>query len=482
MAHVQDALLDDDRSPGVEAHLNRCAACRDFAARLDALRTGAALLGDVVAPAPAADLAERVLSHVRTAGDGAGRQSDAPAHGYGYGAGAGVGVGERRRPWLTDAARRSLIRSTAIAAAALLVVGAMAVLARPGDDRHDVLLASAERTEAAGSARVTVEGETELAVPVEHVAPGNGGEGPARAARPPFEAFPPHVRGPMEEQWARAMAEFERQLAAFHAQVDEAIRRGQEQIDRALREAFGGGGRPPLPSPPTTRPAAPPRPPSALSLRFGVTAGGELDFRGRANLQGTVRPVVPASSLEGAPAGFAVSVDGRHAAVRAADGAWAQVQSGSGPVGSVLLEPGAVGRILRNAEGEVEDLGQADLDGTRVSRYRFDVDPSAMVRTKLAEHHWTAEAAVDGDGRVRALRLQSRGGVDRTSPLTWRADVTLRLHDFGTPVGPRPAAAAQAQAQGEGQAGTATSRSSVLVHPFGPSVAASLQAASSKTR
>ena len=468
MAHVQHALLDDERSPEVEAHLRRCPACRDFAARLDAVRTSAAGLGDVLAPPAPGDLADRVLAHVRA--DGAERHAGAPAR-----------PEARQGPWLTEAARRSLTRSAAIAAALLLVVGALAVLARPDEERHDVLLASAERTEAAGTAKVTVEGETELAVPVEHVAPGNGGAGPVRAARPPFEAFPPEVRGHMEAQWARAMAEFERQLAVFQAQVDEAIRRSQEQIDRALRDAFGGSGRPPSSRPSAAPPtsAAPPRPPTALSLRLAVAAGGTVDFRGRAQLQGTVRPAVPASSLEASATGFAVSVDGRHAAVQAPDGSWAQAQSqsGSGPLGSVLLEPGAVGRILRNAEGEVEELGEADVDGARVRRYRFEVDPSALLRTELSDQRWTAEATVDADGRVRSLRLQSRGGVDRKSPLTWRTDVTLRLHDFGTPVGPRPAAAAEAR--GNAAAG---SRSSVLVHPFGPSVSASLQSASSKSR
>ncbi|HVF74110.1 MAG TPA: hypothetical protein VM938_03605 [Acidimicrobiales bacterium] len=466
---MQDALLNDERTPDVEAHLDRCPACADVAARIDAVRTNAGALGQVLAPPAPAGLADRVLDHVRS-GDGAAVRQ---------------GVAPRRGPWLTDAARHSLTRSTAIAAALLLVVGALAVLARPEDDRgDDVLLASAERTEAAGTAQVTVEGETELLVPVEYVAPGNGGRGPVQAARPPFEAFPPEVRVAMEAQWAQAMAEFERGLAAFQAQVDEAIRRGQEQIDRALRDAVGGGGGGGSGRPPSTRPTtppraagAPPKPPSSLSLRMAVSAGGTTDFRGRVNLEGTVRPAVPATALEAGPAGFAVSVDGRQAALRRPDGSWAALQSSSGPLGAVLLEPGAVGRILRSSEGDVETLGDAELDGSRVRRYRFEVDPAALVRTEFADQHWTAEASVDSDGRVRALRLQARGGVDRRSPLTWQSDVTVRLRDFGTPPAPRPAGAVAPQGTVAGGG-----RSSVLVHPFGPTVAASLESSSSESR
>lgn len=211
---------------------------------------------------------------------------------------------------------------------------------------------------------------------------------------------------------------------------------------------------------------------------MALRAGGVVDFRGRAEVAGSVQSAVPtAGPGTGAPAGFSVSVDGGQAAVRGPEGAWAQVGTGAGPLGSVLLEPGAVTRILRGAHGDVEPLGDATVDGARVRRYRFDVEPEALLRADLAKQELQAEAAVDDAGRVRMLHLLARGGVEGRSPLTWRADVTVRLGDFGTPVGGRAPGAAEATATLAPQA-----RSSVLVHPFGPVVAASLRSTSSNGR
>lgn len=474
MAHsaVQDALLDDDLTPDVEAHLEQCSACADFAGRLETVRKQAVTARQVLAPPPPDRLADRIIERVRT-------ETTTPS----------LTRERRRRSWLDDTVRRSLMRSAAVAAVVLLVTGVLAVLADQdgGDQRHDVLLASAERTEAAGTAEVTVEGHTELAVPVERDERENG----ARPGSPEFESFPPEVRQYMEQQWARIMADFERQLAAFEAQVDETIRRGQEQIDRALREAFENFGqgaprtpqdttpeRPRRPGRPTPQDrGTPPAPPDRLSLRVDLTAGGQVDFRGRAHLEGSLRPTVPSAGVEGTPTGFAVSVDGADAAVRGGNGSWARVEADAGPLGSVLLDPGAVGRILRGAKGDVEVVGEGEVGGAPVRRYRFDVDADALVRAELADQEWEAEAAVDAEGRVRTLRLRSRGGVRSDDRLTWHTDVTLHLRNFGTALGARAAGAADA-----GATVAPAAQSSVLVHPFGPSVAASLQSASSKSR
>lgn len=469
---VQDALLDDDLTPDIEAHLEQCSACADFAGRLETIRRQALAAGPVLAPAAPDDLADRVLAGLRLEAT----PSTAAA---------------RRRPWPPEAVRRSLMRSAAVAAVLMLVVGVLALVADDNaDTRHDVLLASAERTEAAGTADVTVEGHTELAVPVEHDEGEDGGG--ARPGSPEFEAFPPEVQRHMEQQWARIMAEFERQLTAFERQVDESIRRGQEQIDQALRDAFENFGqgaprrpgetqRPERPPQPTTSAPTdkerPPAPPDRLSLRVDLSAGGQVDFRGRANLEGSVRPTIPSAGVDAAPAGFAVSVDGGNAAVRGGTGSWARVDADAGPLGTVLLDPGAVGRILRGAEGDVEAVGEGDVDGAHVRRYRFDVDADALVRAELADQDWEAEAAIDDEGRVRSLRLRSRGGVHDRSPLTWQTDVTVHLRNFGTAVGARAAGAADPRSTVSPAA-----RSSVLMHPFGPSVAASLESASSKSR
>lgn len=469
---VQDALLDDDVTPDIEAHLEQCSACAAFAGRLETIRRKVDVARPLLAPAPPGDLADRIVDRMR-----------APT--------TGTPSGARPRAWPPEAVRRSLVRSAAVAAVLMLLVGLLAVVADHDEDgRHDVLLASAERTEAAGTAEVTVEGHTELGVPVEHEEQGDGVA--ARPGSPELEAFPPEVHRYMEQQWARIMAEFERQMTAFERQVDESIRRGQEQIDQALREAFenfgqgapgrpGEAQRPERPSRPTTSAPGdkerPPAPPDRLSLRVDLSAGGQVDFRGRANLEGSVRPTVPSAGVDAAAAGFAVSVDGGNAAVRGSNGSWARVDVDPGPLGAVLLDPGAVGRILRGARGDVDVVGEGEVDGAHVRRYRFDVDADALVRAELAEQEWEAEAAVDDEGRVRTLRLRSRGGVHARSPLTWHTDVTVHLRNFGTAVDARAAGAAEAR-------GTVSpaARSSVLVHPFGPSVAASLESASSKSR
>ena len=468
---VQDALLHDDLTPGIEAHLEQCSACADFAGRLETLRRQAVTARPALAPAAPDDLADRVLA------------------GLGITASPSTAVA-RRRPWPPEAVRRSLMRSATVAAVLMLLVGVLAVVADQNEDNSpDVLLASAEQTEAAGTAEVTVEGHTELAVPVDQDEGGNGAA--ARPGAPEFEAFPPEVHRHMEQQWTRIMAEFERQMTAFERQVDESIRRGQEQIDQALRDAFENFGqgaprgpgetRPERPSRPTTSAPGnkerPPAPPDRLSLRVDLSAGGQVDFRGRANLEGSVRPTVSNAGIDAAPAGFALSVEGRDAAGRGGNGSWARVDAEAGPLGAVLLDPGAVGRILRGAQGDVDVVGEGEVDGAHVRRYRFDVDADALVRAELADQEWEAEAAVDDEGRVRTMRLRSRGGVHERSPLTWQTDVTVHLRNFGTAVGARAAGAADARSTVSPAA-----RSSVLVHPFGPSVAASLESTSSKSR
>jgi hypothetical protein len=323
-------------------------------------------------------------------------------------------------------ARRFVPGLGALVAACLVLVAAAVVLRR-GDTEspRTVLAAAAKRTEAAGSARLRVRGETTFTLPV----PSRGGA----PRTPDFAAVPVELRAGVEARWESALAEFERALAAYEDEVQRLV----DETDALLRNPFGARPtRPARPLRPTRPPRptpAPPVPPATLETTVRLDARGEVAFGERLRLAGDVG----AGGL--VPFQLATGPDGSEVVVR---GRWAVAGDAAAPWGRVLGDPRGVVGLVATATA-VRDLGGG--------RYAFTAGATA------------GEATVSADGLLAAVALDGTGS---TGGATWRSVVSVELSDPGAPVGPGgidpkiPARPAPARGP------------SAVLFPLGPGVAA----------
>jgi hypothetical protein len=457
----------DGRLAAAQPHLRGCAACRRFA---EANATVLRLVPQLV-PAASADLADRVLARVGAveAGPPPVRRLDGARHSRARTA------AERR--WLRP--RPPVLPVVAASIALLLALGGLVIGTTPGRSPEDVLLVAARQTVAEGSAEVDIEARAEVVLPVP--------EGDGLAA-PDLAAAPEELHAQVEAEWARvladfdrAMAEFELELQAFQAALDRTVEERQRQIDEQLRELersfgqpgdrWGGPGAPPPPPPaPRDRPVAPPRPqapgaperpaphppslPESVRAGFTARAHGTIGF---ADLELGLRGAVDGRVRD---ADFELAVRGGQALLLQPDGTWVSLPGPFGPLGSVLLDPGAIERVLTSPAGPVEAAGTATVEGERLERYRFRVDAQAL--GEAAEGQVDAEAWIDRDGRLRHLTLDT----DRIEAgARWRTHVGLRLSGFASPV-PRPELPAPSTAL------PIPERPAQLTYPLGPAVRA----------
>lgn len=456
-ATVRSAVLDDEADrPEVQRHLARCEECSHFADEVARIVSVAPTLY----PHGASEgLADRVVAAVQAA----------PA--------VATDPRARRRGLWADV-RQPLLRSTAVAAVLLLILGVLAV-ARYDDDpssEQRVLLAAATATEEAGTAEVRVDGSVSVAVP----RPADASAGTAGAAQ--FRGLPPELEAHFEREWSRIMAEFERQLAEWERQVEQVFEQFDRQMEEFERQFGSGGGRPGGARPPTApRPPAPPAPPAApdrergrptlpdvLDASFSIRGHGALAFAGDLGIEGTVEPsggnIVTARGAS-TSAGFRLVARGDEVVVRQPDGSWRRLPGAAGPLGAVVLRPGAVPRILRAATGDIERLG----DG----RFRFEVDASDVVTVKgsALRERYQAEVWIGPDNRVQRLAVSSRGTIQDQ---TWQTLLTLELGAYGSAQvnadAPPPAT------RGADSSETAIETdASLVVYPFGPTIAATLR-------
>lgn len=505
---VRSILADGDTTPEVVDHLGACPSCRSFAAALDHV---VALAPSLAAP-PADGLADRILAGLGDNGDEhtdvtapttASRSTgatDAPRT-------APTVIPLRRRPW--DGALR---RVTAVAAVLMLLAGAVTVALQTTreDDPRAIVLASAERTAAEGSADLQVAAEAEVVLAVPDTEPGTV------PPDPDFANAPAEMQAHLRAQWQVTIDEFHRQLDQFHADVDAALQEYQrlvEEWQRQLAESmhqFGDAFRdgappddgsepafeppalPPMPDMPLPpgAPAAPPGPstapppaaPTSVSARVAVQARGAIAFGDGLRLDGFAAPAGQATV--GDDARFDLRVSGGAAVYRGPDGRWAQLPDTAGPLGGVVLDPGVVISILSAAGEDVEFVGEVDGEGSaRLRHYRFTVPGSAVPGAALdvstnaeawTAEAWTAEAWIDADGRTRRLELATDAVVDDAGT-TWRTRVDLRLSAFGggQDIAPLPT---PADTMG------LPSRSSMLIYPFGANIAATADATAEVNR
>ena len=455
----QEAIAFDDlEAPALEhlAHCEACATLADDMRRLDAL---ALELADI----PPDDLADRVLS-------GLGQLPDPTVVAF-RPRGARSGA-------LRDASRSLGVRLTA--AAAVLVL-AVAVLTVVGERRQanpaDVILASAQSTAAAGTARVRVRAATEVVLD----APPPRAPGQLPPA-PDFAAAPDELRAEMEAQWQQAMVDFRVQLEGFldeagrnletgSRRMDDALRQMQRQLDQSLRQFGRQRGRvPPPPRPPAQRPQppapqpredtqrTPPTPPGDIRTEVVVEGRGVVDFEhDRLALNGSV-------NAGGGQAPFKLAARADTAVYRGGARPWARLPGRAGPVGALVLDPQAVVRMAEAATGVVAE-GAAVIGGETLEAYRFDVAAQAMGEQPTAGT-WQARGFVGADGRLRRVELTSHS--QSADAVRWRTRVTMDLSDYGTAtdVAAVPATARTTQLP---------RRSSLALYPFNDSVRAAQQ-------
>jgi hypothetical protein len=396
---------------------------------------------------------------------------------------------------------------TAVAAVLMLLVGAVTVALQTTreDDPRAIVLASAERTTAEGTADVEVDAEAEVVLTVPDTEPGTV------PPDPDFSGAPAEMQAQLRAQWQVTIDEFHRQLEQFHADVNAAmqeyrrlVEEWQRQLAESMRQfgdAFRDGaspddgsepafeppamptlpdmplppGVPAAPSEPSTAP--PPTAPTSVSARVAVQARGEIAFGDGLRLDGFA---APAGQVEaGDEARFDVQVDGGAAVYRGPDGRWAELPATAGPLAGVVLDPSVVGRILSAVGDDVEFLGEVDGEGRGMLRhYRFTVPgsavPGAAIDAMADVEPWTAEVWIDADGRTRRLELATAAAVDRAGT-TWRTRVNLRLSAFGggQDIAPLPTSVDRMELP---------ARSSMLIYPFGANVAATAAATAEADR
>lgn len=451
-ADCRAAVLDDETDrTDVRRHLRRCSDCRGFANEVARIVSVAPTLYPHGAPD---GLADRVVAAVGATADS--------AAGAVAGAAAEVAGITPMRPSLWREVRRPLVTSTAVAAALLLVLGLLALVQTEdqpsGPER--ALLAAATATEDAGSAEMRVEGSVSVDVDV----PDNP------RAQADFRGLPAEIDAYFEARYAEIMVEFNRQMAEFNRQVEamfDEFNRQLQEFERSL-----GAGRPGRPPTPPRMPRAPTRPtvpedrrptlPPSLKMDFGISGTGAVSFarEGALGIQGEVRTaggnIAPASGS--ASAGFRLVANGDRVVLQAPDGSWRELPGAAGPLGSVVLRPGAVPRILRSA-AKVERVG--------ANHYRFEVDASEVVAVKDAtlRDRYTAEVWIGPDKRVERLAVSSRGTVEDQR---WDTRLTVELGGYGkAAVGAVvPPVAGRAEVRGEAD---------LVVYPFGPTIGATLR-------
>lgn len=430
MRHSQcrRSLLDGDLNPAVAEHLEDCDRCRAFARDLGQLSEYARAMDP---GAPPDGLADRVLAHVRAAGvepasAAAAEVLDLEREAARERAGRSLLRGPRRNPMLA---------TLSVAAVMLLLVGVLAVLpgTRPGSDGPEIdpLLTAAEETLAAGTARLRLSGSAMMTVTVpeqvrafpevelfEEFSDGAVHEPPPFEPPPPpdFDDVPEEFRADFEEQYQQQVEEMRRQ----YEELLEQSRDRFEQLQADARAAFEELDIP-----------------DRFSFEAEISGEGAVVFPDRLRIDGSMevvdaQPALPAQ----VSTDFAVVVTGATTHVKNPDGRWFTTPASSGPLAPLVADPDGIADLLHNADGDVEDLGEEELDGTGVRHFRFPVASAVFAppgtRVSSTVDVWIG---VD-DGVVRKLTAASSSdhegeGGFRT---TMETEMTLELFDFGADV------------------------------------------------
>ncbi|HVM41652.1 MAG TPA: hypothetical protein VM618_12835, partial [Acidimicrobiia bacterium] len=205
---------------------------------------------------------------------------------------------------------------------------------------------------------------------------------------------------------------------------DDYIRRSQERIAELRADAAAALER------------ARDQIPDRFSAEAEISGDGEVVFGEALRVDGSVDLVSSNAGPDTSAAGsFRLVVQGSEARYLGPEGQWIAVPGPAGPLGTLMLDPSGVTRLLNDARTGVEDLGEDEIDGRRVRGYRFGVGSSVLAGVDDGADG-TAEAWVDVEDEV-LLRLTIRSTVrhdegPRRGVL--RTTLTMDLTDFGADV------------------------------------------------
>jgi len=116
------------------------------------------------------------------------------------------------------------------------------------------------------------------------------------------------------------------------------------------------------------------------------------------------------------------------------DGAWVARTDPPGPLGTALLDPAVPQRVLGSAEGPIEDLGVATVDGVEMRHLRFALAPGTVADSggELAQRAdvWIG---ID-DGLLHRYRIRAAGHATQPLAGQWTVTLDVTLTDLGAPV------------------------------------------------
>lgn len=168
-------------------------------------------------------------------------------------------------------------------------------------------------------------------------------------------------------------------------------------------------------------------------LVIAVDASGGTAFGDRMQLTGSLE-------VERAPAGVDIA-EGRFDQLVAggktytlAEGGYREA-TGPPPIGQFLRSSDSPLEVLQEgARGDVQDLGQEELDGEPVHHFRFQVPPGVFQSPlpSMAASDWTTDVWVGiGDRLLRKFRATAEGESTEPLPLDWTTSMGVRLSEFG---------------------------------------------------
>lgn len=425
-------VLHDELTDEARAHLDGCPPCREYAERI----------GCVVGTAPSllsgrvpADLADRVVARVRA-------EAGIPVPPAPLAITAVEGPAKAATPADISHARSrrsrraALVRSGAVAAAVALVVAALAVLPGRGWDGtnlSDVLLAAAERTAAAGTARLRIDGSASMTVRLPALALPPVEEIPVPGAPDLFDL--PNFPEPPDAGGYSGFEEFAESLRESQRRVEESLRRSQQEALQAQQEARRRVGE--AQQEIRRRLAALPRQ-HAVTVAF--EGNGEMIEPDRLHLAGTTRLVRSTPPVPGAAsAPFEIIVADGSSYTLQPDGTWVRAPGPVGPFGVLSLDAAALLDMLKVPRTGLSDLGVEQLDGVRVRHVRYDIADVGLAPRPLGSRvTYTVEGWIGvDDNLLRKLTLRSSGRPaprEDAATAEWQTEMTVRLFDFGAPL------------------------------------------------